>query len=179
LIAEVLQSHSVQHVRDSSGYLLPEAAGHAAFGPLASGLAAGGDAVDQGNGALRRPDDVAHSDLGRGPRQAIASGGAFHPLDQPGPLQFAEQLGDVGGGDALAAGNIGPGDGTLPSVEGNVHHRPHRVSALGGKSHGAPDYSIVEYFCQQMSSLQKLIPENAESAEIFLDNALRALRSLR
>jgi len=179
LIAEVLQSHSVQHIRDGGRYLLPEAPGHAALRPPASGLAAGGDTVDQGNGALCRPDDVAHGDLGRGPRQAVPPGGAFHSLDQPGPLQFAEQLGDVGGGDALTAGNFGPGDGALPGVEGNVHHRPHRISALGGKSHGAPDYSIVEYFCQQMSSLQKLIPENAESAEIFLDNALRALRSLR
>jgi hypothetical protein len=102
---------------------------------MASGLAVRRNTVDQGNGALRRPDDVAHGDLGRGPGQAIPSRGALHPLDQPGPLQFAEQVGNVGGGDALTAGNFGPGYNALPTVEGNVHHRPHCVSALGGKSH--------------------------------------------
>jgi hypothetical protein len=114
LITEVLQGHSVQHVRDGGRHLLPEAPGHAAFGPAASGLAARDDTVDQGNGALRRPDDVAHSDLGRGPRQAVSPGGAFYPLDQPGPLQFAEQLGDVGGRDALAAGMSARGTALSP-----------------------------------------------------------------
>jgi hypothetical protein len=63
LSAQILQSHVIQHIGDGRRRFLPEATGRADPSPGTPFLAARRHAVDQRNGPLYGPDNLADGDF--------------------------------------------------------------------------------------------------------------------
>lgn len=111
----------------------PQIVGEAALAVLAILLAA---AAGQIHALVHAVDDACDADGPGLQGQHIAAPPPAHAFDQLVVTQTAEQLLQVGPGDALAPGDIRQPDRPLLLVQGQVQHGGNGVTASGAELHG-------------------------------------------
>src|SRR5262249_51446737 len=101
-----------------------------------------------------RTDDLRDADARRWLRQRIAATWAPQTVHEARPLQLAEQLFEIGLGNALTRGDVGECYRSRGAVQREIEHRRDRIAAFRREPHGietawvvkAAQYAIPDYF---------------------------------
>src|SRR4051794_4293445 len=95
----------------------------------------GADALDRGDAALERLDDLGHRDLVGRAGQKVAAARAAPALDEPGLAQPRDEVLEIGERQAVGLRHLGQRDwaGAAPGRE--LHEDPHAVLRLGREHH--------------------------------------------
>src|SRR3954452_1670130 len=131
----------LQRAHDREAHARPQQLGRA--GVAGVGLAraddlavgVGGDALDRGDLALERLDDLGHRDvLGRA-REEVPPAGAAPALDEPGLAQPRDEVLEVGERQAVGLRDLGQRDRARAAPGGQLHEDPNAVLRLGREHH--------------------------------------------
>ena len=142
LARQLGQAHRVEHLGDRGLDLLD---GLAEAAPLHLGAVAVLQAAHDVDRTLQGPDHLAHGDLGRTPREAVAPLGAVLAHDQPLLGQALKDLRQQLGRDRRVLGDPLGAHGPEVVVDGDIMNRHQPViGALGEPEHVLPCASVME-----------------------------------
>src|SRR3954470_10975905 len=116
----------LQRAHDREAHARPQQLGGAAG--IGVGLAGAddravrvrGDALDGGDGALERLDDLGHRDVIGLARQQVPAARAAPALDQPGLAQAGDEVLQIGERQAVRLGDLGEGNGGVAVPRGEL-----------------------------------------------------------
>src|SRR4051795_12289463 len=132
----------LQRAHDREAHAGPQQLGRAAVPGLgfarADDLAVGvgGDALDRGDGALERLDDLGHRDLVGGPGEQVAAARAAPALHQLRLAQTRDEVLEVGERQPVGLGDLGERHGTVVAAARQFDEDADAVLGFGGEHHG-------------------------------------------
>src|SRR3954464_237714 len=132
----------LQRAHDREAHAGPQQLGRAAVPGL--GLASaddlavgvGGDALDRGDGALERLDDLGHRDLVGGAGEQVAAAGAAPALHQLRLAQARDEVLAVGERQPIGLGDLGQRHRTRVRAARQLDEDADAVLGFGGEHHG-------------------------------------------
>src|SRR4051795_13218321 len=132
----------LQRAHDREAHAGPEQLGRAPVPglglPRADDLAVGvgGDALDRGDGALERLDDLGHRDLVGGAGEQVAAARAAPALHHPRLAQARDEVLEVRERKPVSLGDLGQRNRAVARPAGQLDEDADAVLGFGGEHHG-------------------------------------------